>query len=163
MKNIAIVAAALLFLAPVMHAQTKPSGPPPLLLGSAWYPEQWPESRWEADLTLMQQAHLHVVRVGEFAWSTLEPSEGHYRPRLAGARHQSCRQARNLYGAGHADGNTACMADAEVSRDAAHRRERPSRRARQSRCSTTGRARSIASSRGSSCEDSRSASGTILM
>jgi beta-galactosidase len=26
----------------------------------------------------MQQAHLHVVRVGEFAWSTLEPSEGVY-------------------------------------------------------------------------------------
>jgi beta-galactosidase len=52
--------------------------PPPLLLGSAWYPEQWPESRWEADLTLMQQAHLHVVRLGEFAWSTEEPTEGHF-------------------------------------------------------------------------------------
>jgi beta-galactosidase len=51
---------------------------PPLLLGAAWYPEQWPEARWEADLTLMQNAHLHVVRVGEFAWSTLEPTEGHY-------------------------------------------------------------------------------------
>ncbi len=49
-----------------------------LLLGTAWYPEQWPESRWDADLTLMQQAHMHVVRVGEFAWSTLEPAEGHF-------------------------------------------------------------------------------------
>ena len=48
------------------------------LLGSAWYPEQWPESRWNADLTLMEQAHMNVVRVGEFAWSTLEPSEGHF-------------------------------------------------------------------------------------
>src|SRR6202048_5262262 len=35
-------------------------GVPPLYLGAAWYPEQWPESRWDADLTLMQQA--------EFAW-----------------------------------------------------------------------------------------------
>ena len=26
----------------------------------------------------MQDAHLHVVRVGEFAWSRLEPSEGQY-------------------------------------------------------------------------------------
>jgi beta-galactosidase len=26
----------------------------------------------------MEDAHLHVVRVGEFAWSSLEPSEGHY-------------------------------------------------------------------------------------
>jgi hypothetical protein len=30
--------------------------PPPLLPGAAWYPEQWPESRWNADLGLMQKA-----------------------------------------------------------------------------------------------------------
>src|SRR5215475_11687475 len=48
------------------------------LLGTAWYPEQWPESRWEADLALMQQAGVHMVRVGEFAWSRMEPEEGHY-------------------------------------------------------------------------------------
>src|SRR5258706_5958327 len=49
-----------------------------LQLGTAWYPEQWPESRWEADLQLMQNAHITFVRVGEFAWSRMEPSEGHY-------------------------------------------------------------------------------------
>ncbi len=49
-----------------------------LLLGAAWYPEQWPESRWETDLTLMEQAHMRVVRIGEFAWSTMEPTESHY-------------------------------------------------------------------------------------
>ena len=48
------------------------------LLGAAWYPEQWPESQWEHDLQLMQDAHMNVVRVGEFAWSTEEPTEGHY-------------------------------------------------------------------------------------
>jgi beta-galactosidase len=53
-------------------------GAPPILLGTAWYPEQWPESRWEADLTWMQQAGIHMVRVGEFAWSRMEPSEGQY-------------------------------------------------------------------------------------
>ncbi len=52
--------------------------PPPLLLGAAWYPEQWPESRWDADLTLMQKAHMHLVRLGEFSWSRLEPQEGKY-------------------------------------------------------------------------------------
>lgn len=52
--------------------------PPALLLGSAWYPEQWPESRWAADIELMQKAHLHMVRVGEFAWTELEPAEGKY-------------------------------------------------------------------------------------
>jgi len=49
-----------------------------VLLGTDWYPEQWPESRWEADLRLMEAAHIRVVRLAEFAWSTMEPSEGHY-------------------------------------------------------------------------------------
>ena len=59
-------------------AQSTPPAPPPILLGTAWYPEQWPESRWDVDLTLMQQAGIHMVRVGEFAWSRMEPEEGHY-------------------------------------------------------------------------------------
>jgi beta-galactosidase len=60
-------------------AARKPSVEPlPLLLGAAWYPEQWPESRWNADLDLMQKAHIHMVRVGEFAWTALEPQEGKY-------------------------------------------------------------------------------------
>lgn len=48
------------------------------LLGAAWYPEQWPESRWVRDLALMEQAHFSVVRIGEFAWSTMEPREGQF-------------------------------------------------------------------------------------
>src|SRR5215469_14835675 len=51
---------------------------PPVLLGAAWYPEQWPESRWDADLSLMEAAHINLGRVGEFAWSAMEPSEGNY-------------------------------------------------------------------------------------
>jgi beta-galactosidase len=52
--------------------------PDHLWFGAAWYPEQWPEDRWEQDLALMQAAGMNVVRIGEFAWSALEPSEGHY-------------------------------------------------------------------------------------
>ena len=59
-------------------AQKSSEEPPTLLLGAAWYPEQWPEARWQADLDLMQKAHLHVVRVAEFAWTALEPAEGKY-------------------------------------------------------------------------------------
>ena len=59
-----------------------PATPPALYLGTAWYPEQWPPDkypgRWDADLSLMEAAHIRVVRVAEFAWSTLEPSEGRY-------------------------------------------------------------------------------------
>ena len=51
---------------------------PPILLGTAWYPEQWPESRWPEDLKLMEAAHIHMVRVSEFAWSRMEPREGQY-------------------------------------------------------------------------------------
>jgi beta-galactosidase len=49
-----------------------------ILMGAAWYPEQWPEARWEEDLRLMEASGLKVVRVAEFAWSRMEPSEGHY-------------------------------------------------------------------------------------
>jgi beta-galactosidase len=69
--------AAIVLFVTTLFAQTAPP-PPPIMLGTAWYPEQWPESRWDEDLTLMQQAGIHMVRLGEFAWSRMEPSEGHY-------------------------------------------------------------------------------------
>jgi beta-galactosidase len=65
-------------LAGAIGAQSPAPAPQPILLGTAWYPEQWPEARWEADLNLMQQARIHMVRVGEFAWSRMEPEEGRY-------------------------------------------------------------------------------------
>ncbi|MGA8632911.1 MAG: beta-galactosidase, partial [Terracidiphilus sp.] len=77
-KLIAFAVAALLATSFPVYSQNANPDVPSLLLGAAWYPEQWPEPRWEADLQLMEDAHLHVVRVGEFAWSTLEPSQGHY-------------------------------------------------------------------------------------
>ena len=43
------------------------SDPPALYLGTAWYPEQWRESRWDADLSPMEQAHVRFVRITEFA------------------------------------------------------------------------------------------------
>ena len=82
-KRLTLLRFALLLFA--FAARVVPAGAPhpsdsaaQLLLGTAWYPEQWPEQRWDADLQLMQQAHMNVVRVGEFAWSTMEPSEGRF-------------------------------------------------------------------------------------
>ena len=74
----ALLSGMLLCTANLSAAQSPQQPKPAILLGAAWYPEQWPESRWAADLNLMQAAHMHVVRVGEFAWSSLEPSEGHF-------------------------------------------------------------------------------------
>ncbi len=63
----------------VVHAQaTQYPNVPPILLGAAWYPEQWDEATWEKDLTSMEAAHVHLARIGEFAWSTMEPSEGNF-------------------------------------------------------------------------------------
>ncbi len=76
----ALTAVALLL--PTAARAQEPLPPAPhktaLELGAAWYPEQWPESRWEADLALMQAAHITFVRVGEFAWSSMEPKEGDF-------------------------------------------------------------------------------------
>src|SRR6185503_7091995 len=46
--------------------------------GAAWYPEHWPEERWPVDLKYMREARMNVVRIAEFAWSRLEPSEGQF-------------------------------------------------------------------------------------
>jgi len=76
--KLAVWVAVVCLLPPLAARSQTVAAPPPILLGTAWYPEQWPESRWDADLTLMQQAGIHMVRVGEFAWSRMEPSEGQY-------------------------------------------------------------------------------------
>lgn len=46
--------------------------------GCAYYPEAWPEERHETDLEMMKRAGFNVVRIGEFAWSSLEPEEGRF-------------------------------------------------------------------------------------
>ena len=45
-----------------------------LFFGVAYYPEHWPEERWSEDIQLMREAEINVVRMAEFAWSTMEPS-----------------------------------------------------------------------------------------
>jgi len=52
--------------------------PSHLHFGAAYYPEHWPEERWPEDIRLMREAGFTVVRMGEFAWSTLEPMEGEF-------------------------------------------------------------------------------------
>ncbi len=45
-------------------------------LGTCYYPEHWPEETWTEDAARMVAAGLTWVRVGEFAWSRLEPAPG---------------------------------------------------------------------------------------
>ena len=46
--------------------------------GVQYYPEHWPETRWPIDAVMMQRAGVNTVRMGEFAWSALEPQSGQY-------------------------------------------------------------------------------------
>lgn len=45
-------------------------------LGACYYPEHWPESLWEDDFRRMREMDFSVIRMAEFAWSTMEPEEG---------------------------------------------------------------------------------------
>lgn len=45
-------------------------------LGVCYYPEHWDENEWPAHARDMRQLGIKVVRVGEFAWSRLEPEPG---------------------------------------------------------------------------------------
>lgn len=49
---------------------------PAVQYGTGWYPEQRPQATWDADLKLMQAAGFTFVRIAEFSWARLEPSEG---------------------------------------------------------------------------------------
>ncbi len=49
-----------------------------IAIGSAYYPEQWSLDRVEYDASLMRDAGLRFVRIGEFAWSRLEPEDGKF-------------------------------------------------------------------------------------
>ena len=69
---------ALLFPLLVSITAVAQDYPKTIYYGSAWYPEHWPEERWSKDIELMKELKFNVVRVGEFAWSKMEPSEGNY-------------------------------------------------------------------------------------
>lgn len=45
-------------------------------LGVCYYPEHWPETQWSDDAARMAAVGLTYVRIGEFAWSRIEPEPG---------------------------------------------------------------------------------------
>ena len=46
-------------------------------LGVCYYPEHWPEAQWAEDAARMADLGLTWVRIGEFAWSRMEPDARH--------------------------------------------------------------------------------------
>jgi len=49
-----------------------------LYYGSSYYPESWDSSEIDKDIQRMKELNMNVVRMGEFAWSSIEPNEGIY-------------------------------------------------------------------------------------
>ncbi|MEP7210400.1 MAG: beta-galactosidase [Alphaproteobacteria bacterium] len=47
-------------------------------LGVCYYPEQWPEAGWSYDARRMAAMGLARVRIGEFAWSRIEPQPSQF-------------------------------------------------------------------------------------
>ena len=49
-----------------------------LYIGAAYYPELWDAAEVDEDIRRCKSLGLNVMRVGEFAWSKMEPREGEY-------------------------------------------------------------------------------------
>ncbi len=47
-------------------------------LGVCYYPEHWPEDWWADDARRMAEMGISRVRIGEFAWSRIEPEPGRF-------------------------------------------------------------------------------------
>ena len=43
--------------------------------GAAYYPELWDDATIDADIIDMKNIGINTVRIGEFAWSAIEPEE----------------------------------------------------------------------------------------
>ncbi len=49
-----------------------------IYVGAAYYPELWDECEIEKDIARCKSLGINTLRVGEFAWSKMEPKEGEF-------------------------------------------------------------------------------------
>lgn len=47
-------------------------------IGVDYYPDHWDRSMWEADIALMKETGVKIVRIAEFGWGLMEPEEGRF-------------------------------------------------------------------------------------
>ena len=49
-----------------------------ITLGTCYYPEHWDKTLWKSDLERMMAVGIETIRIAEFAWSKVEPTEGDF-------------------------------------------------------------------------------------
>ena len=49
-----------------------------ILLGANYYPEAWDDDLLDWDIQKMKEGGFNVVRIAEFSWKKMEPTEGNY-------------------------------------------------------------------------------------
>jgi len=79
--SLQVVACASIPTTPIKNVSLEADSdrwPNGLHLAVDYYPSQWPEWMWESDVARMRESNISVVRVNEFDWTVLEPSEGEY-------------------------------------------------------------------------------------
>ncbi len=83
----AIAAVLILLVVIPLRAQTSATKQPldlialnggKFLYGTYYFPDHWPEEMWEKDAQMMQDAGINLIKTGEGAWATFEPSEGQF-------------------------------------------------------------------------------------
>lgn len=90
-KRLAVLVAALVsaYILPARSFSVPPKDPGrpfdligwndgKFVYGVDYYPEHWDERLWEQDAKMMQAAGLNFVRLAEFAWVKMEPTEGRF-------------------------------------------------------------------------------------
>ncbi len=87
MKRIPIITGLCILLLTMGCRESEkkvPAGPvggttgSPMQIGISYYPEQRPRESWNVDFEMLVDAGIKRIRIGEFAWSTIEPEQGQF-------------------------------------------------------------------------------------
>ena len=87
-------------------------------LGVCYYPEHWPEAMWADDAARMVETGLTWVRIGEFAWSRMEPTPGHLKFDWLDCAIETLGKRRAEGCPGDTHGNTAALDAGQAPRHA---------------------------------------------
>ena len=74
--RIKVLFAALLLPQFVCQAETPAASD--YLTGTSYEPDWWPQSYWNEDFRKMHELGFNTVRMGEFAWASMEPKSGQF-------------------------------------------------------------------------------------